>query len=129
MQINYFGVHAELCHNLLSVWGYDEETLRQNNIFAPLLTLSSTETRATLWRSVIGEQAVLHGVLVEGRDYGVKHLLYVLQEFCAACSDKKGCLYDGVSEDKLKQAWKHVKTHVIPSLGDDGCVITFGAVG
>ncbi|TOB86408.1 hypothetical protein CGJ96_23950, partial [Vibrio parahaemolyticus] len=119
---------AELCHSLLSVWGYDEETLNQHHIYQPLITLSSPETKATLWRSILQHQEVLQVVLINNEDYGVKYLLYVLQEFCTACSDKVGCLYDDVEEGTLQAAWEHVEQHVIPSLGDEKCVITFGAV-
>ncbi|MGI3049950.1 hypothetical protein [Vibrio alginolyticus] len=128
MHVNYFGVHAELCHSLLSVWGYDEETLNQHHIYLPLITLSSPETKATLWRSILQHQEVLQVVLINYEDYGVKYLLYVLQEFCTACSDKVGCLYDDVGEGTLQAAWEHVEQHVIPPLGDEKCVITFGAV-
>ncbi|EHI5143941.1 hypothetical protein QNE83_000974 [Vibrio alginolyticus] len=128
MHINYFGTHAELCHSLLSVWGYDEETLNQHHIYLPLITLSSPETKTTLWRSILQHQDVLQAVLLNGGDYGVKYLLYVLQEFCTACSDEVGCLYDDVEEGTLQAAWEYVQQQVIPSLGDDGCVITFGAV-
>ncbi|HHX8527572.1 MULTISPECIES: hypothetical protein [Vibrio harveyi group] len=128
MQINYFGTHAELCHSLLSLWGFDEETLLQHHIYLPLITLSSPETKTTLWRSILQHQDVLQAVLLNGGDYGVKYLLYVLQELCDVCKDEVGCLYDDVEEGTLQAAWEHVEQHVIPSLGDDGCVITFGAV-
>lgn len=128
MHVNYFGVHAELCHSLLSVWGFDEETLTQHHIYQPLITLSSPETKATLWRSILQHQEVLQAVLLNGGDYGVKYLLYVLQQFCTVCSDEVGCLYENVEEGTLQAAWAHIQTEVIPSLGDDGCVITFGAV-
>ncbi|MFW1407552.1 hypothetical protein ACEWAY_06150 [Vibrio parahaemolyticus] len=128
MHVNYFGVHAELCHSLLSVWGYDEETLNQHHIYLPLITLSSPETKATLWRSILQHQDELQAVLINNDDYGVKYLLYVLQEFCTACSDKVGCLYDDVEEGTLQAAWEHVEQHVITSLGDEKCVITLGAV-
>ncbi|EPA8659005.1 hypothetical protein [Vibrio alginolyticus] len=127
MQINYFGTHAELCHSLLSVWGFDEETLNQHHIYLPLITLSSPETKATLWRSILQHQDELQAVLINNEDYGVKFLLYVLQEFCTACSDKVGCLYDDVEEGTLQAAWEHVEQQVIPSLGDEKCVITFGS--
>ncbi|HBC3951791.1 hypothetical protein WKW71_16600 [Vibrio alginolyticus] len=127
MQINYFGVHAELCHSLLSLWGFDEESLNQHHIYLPLITLSSPETKSRLWRSILQHQEVLQAVLLNGGDYGVKYLLYVLQEFCTACSDKVGCLYDEVEEITLQAAWELVQTKVIPSLGDEKCVITFGA--
>ncbi|TOE88895.1 hypothetical protein [Vibrio parahaemolyticus] len=128
MHVNYFGVHAELCHSLLSVWGYDEETLNQHHIYLLLITLSSPETKATLWRSILQHQDELQAVLINNDDYGVKYLLYVLQEFCTACSDKVGCLYDDVEEGTLQAAWEHVEQHVITSLGDEKCVITLGAV-
>ncbi|EHH1106133.1 hypothetical protein J7H93_004199 [Vibrio parahaemolyticus] len=127
MQINYFGVHAELCHSLLSVWGFDEETLNHHHIYLPLITLSSAETKDTLWRSILQHQEELQSVFLNGGDYGVKHLLYVLQEFCTACSDEVGCLYENVEEGTVQAAWEHVEQHVLPSLDDDGCVITFGA--
>ncbi|HBN6198025.1 hypothetical protein P3553_10485 [Vibrio parahaemolyticus] len=128
MHVNYFGVHAELCHSLLSVYGFDEETLNQHHIYLPLITLSSPETKATLWRSILQHQEELQVVLLSNEDYGVKFLLYVLQELCEACKDKVGCLYDDVEEGTLQAAWEHVKTNVIPSLSDEKCVITFGAV-
>ncbi|MFH4447492.1 hypothetical protein WKI34_19470 [Vibrio alginolyticus] len=128
MHVNYFGVHAELCHSLLSVWGFDEETLNQHHIYQPLITLSSPETKAMLWSSVLRNQELLQTVLVNGGDYGITYLLYVLQELCEACKDKVGCLYDDVEEGTLQAALEHVEQHVIPSLGDDKCVITFGAV-
>lgn len=127
MHVNYFGVHTELCISLLKLWGFDEETLAQHHIYNQLITLSSPETKAMLWRSILQHQEVLQAVLLNGGDYGVKYLLFVLQEFCAACSDEVGCLYDQVEEGTVQTAWEHVKQQVIPSLGDDGCVITFGA--
>ncbi|EIA1555050.1 hypothetical protein K6799_001699 [Vibrio parahaemolyticus] len=123
MRINYFGTHAELCHSLLSLWGFDEETLHQHHIYLPLITLTSPETKAMLWSSVLRNQELLQTVLVNG----VKYLLYVLQEFCTACSDEVGCLYDQVEEGTVQAAWEYVEQQVIPSLGDDGCVITFGS--
>lgn len=127
MHVNYFGVHAELCHSLLSVWGFDEETLNQHHIYLPLITLSSEETKAMLWSSVLRNQELLQSVFVNGGDYGIKYLLFVLQEFCTACSDEVGCLYDEPTKEAVQAAWEHVQADVIPSLGDDGCVITFGA--
>ncbi|MFH4526235.1 hypothetical protein WMQ59_17080, partial [Vibrio diabolicus] len=107
---------------------FDEESLNQHHIYLPLITLSSPETKSRLWRSILQHQEVLQVVLINNEDYGVKYLLYVLQEFCTACSDKVGCLYDDVEEGTLQAAWEHVEQHVIPSLGDEKCVITFGAV-
>lgn len=128
MHVNYFGTHAELCHSLLSLWGFDEETLNQHHIYLPLITMSSPETKAMLWQSVLQHQELLQSVFVNGGDYGFKYVLYVLQEFCTACSDKVGCLYDEVEEETVQDAWVLVKQQVISSLGDDGCVITLGAV-